>query len=464
MIKKLSMIDNRVLLIVFVLGFAIRLVVFIGALNATPNDPTVFYNTDDTHSYISPLMGLIYTGRFESAGKPEILRTPGYPIFMLPGALLGNMEYYTVLFQIVLSSLTILLVYLGAWLIFENVPEANFAAALYAVEPMSIIQSSVLQTETLFAFLLMVFVVLMLRYFRTGSARAICLAGLVAAVCAYVRPLAYYMPVYIAIVLAILYLLKRDFSRKRLVHFTLFLLVAMAPLFLWQVRNYIVSGFYGFSVIAGKDLYFDAGVAILASKAGVNFYDQKKAMGYGDDETYFRLHPEQREWPYPKIADFQQKEAIRIILNHPYEFIKMFALRSGWTMVGPGVGDWLYVFNVQSQGMQEVLKNRKDPLKLLKGPVIGLSLTVFFSVMLFSYWGLAIVGVLSERNYLNDGIIFIILISVYYICLPAAAGVGYSRFRHPVMPLMCILGGYGIHAVQDWWNRRIFDHAEARLR
>ena len=342
MIKKLSMIDNRGLLIVFVLGFVIRLVVFIGALNATPNDPTVFYNKDDTHSYISPLMGLIDTGRFESDGKPEILRTPGYPVFMLPGALLGNMECYTILFQVVVSSLTILLAYLAAWMTFENVPAANFAAALYAVEPMSIIQSSVLHTETLFAFLLMVFVVLMLRYFRTGSVWSICIGGLVAAVCAYVRPLAYYMPVFIFIVLIILYLLKRDFSKERLVHFTLFLLLAMAPLFLWQVRNYIVSGFSGFSVIAGKDLYFDAGVAILASKAGVNFHDQKKAMGYGDDETYFNLHPEQRGWPYPKIADFQQKEAIRVIFNHPYEFIKMFALRSGWTMVGPGVGDWRF--------------------------------------------------------------------------------------------------------------------------
>lgn len=64
---------------------------------------------------------------------------------------------------------------------------------------------------------------------------------------------------------------------------------------------------------------------------------------------------------------------------------------------------------------------------------------------------------------MNIAIIFIILISVYYICLPAAAGVGYSRFRHPVMPLMCILGGYGLYITRAWMDSMKYNLSNPKI-
>jgi hypothetical protein len=69
-------------------------------------DDTIVY-TPDTVSYIVPARELIAHHRFFSNGAPEIIRTPGYPLLLTAGLLLGRLESVTIALQILLSCFTV---------------------------------------------------------------------------------------------------------------------------------------------------------------------------------------------------------------------------------------------------------------------------------------------------------------------------------------------------------------------
>src|ERR1700731_337058 len=59
-------------------------------------DVTIF----DSHpSYVVPALELITYHRFFSHGAPEIVRTPGYPLLLMPGLLLHRFELVTIMLQ-----------------------------------------------------------------------------------------------------------------------------------------------------------------------------------------------------------------------------------------------------------------------------------------------------------------------------------------------------------------------------
>lgn len=442
------------ILVVLLFALILRAAIPLVAVSISPDDRSVFHNKDDTGSYLGPAIGLAESGNFGRDGKPEILRSPGYPLFLVPGLWIGEVELVTIVLQIILNCMTIFLVYKIAILLFEKPIVGVLSAALYAIDPSTLIQTSVLQTETLFAFTLVLFIYLLLRYLKDNSLRELALSGVIASMCVFVRPLAYFMPVTIALFLLIRGVYNRSLHRRLLIHVCLFLAVAMTPVLGWQLRNWLVADYSGFSLIGGKDLYYDAASAILADKAGISVKDQKVIMGYNNEDVYFRLHPEQRGWTEHEIVNYQMQEAVRTILSHPHLFLKYFAHRIAWTLVGPGLSEWLYVFNVRFQNIDKILENKKDVFRLLKGSSLTLWASVLLALLLGLYWLLAGVGLLTNKTYANEGVILIVLLACYYVCLPAAAGIGYARFRHPIIPIMCVLAGKGLAYVFDEWRMR----------
>src|ERR1700719_117759 len=134
----------------FVLGLALFLrALFPVSGYLYTRDATIFY-TPDTASYIVPARELVTHHRFFSDGAPELIRTPGYPLLLTAGLLLGRLELATIVLQILLNCLTVYMVYRTAGLLFESERIALIAASLYAIDPLSILFSSLLSTETLF--------------------------------------------------------------------------------------------------------------------------------------------------------------------------------------------------------------------------------------------------------------------------------------------------------------------------
>lgn len=145
-----SAINIGLLNIWFVLGLALLMRALLPILGyCYTHDVTIFY-TPDTASYVVPARELIAHHWLFSGGVPEIIRTPGYPLLLAVGLLLGRLELATITLQILLSCFTVFMVYRTACLLFEREEIAIIAAALYAIDPLSILFASLLAAETLF--------------------------------------------------------------------------------------------------------------------------------------------------------------------------------------------------------------------------------------------------------------------------------------------------------------------------
>ena len=81
---------GMLLIAAFVLraGFAIVVYFVVGNLDA--------YHIADSWTYLKAAQSLINQASFFSDATPEIFRTPGYPIFLVPGLLIGYPEDFHV--------------------------------------------------------------------------------------------------------------------------------------------------------------------------------------------------------------------------------------------------------------------------------------------------------------------------------------------------------------------------------
>lgn len=70
----------------------------------------MLFHEPDTISYLIPTLELFHSGKFMSDGEPELFRTPGYSLFLMPGLLFGNLDV-TIILQIILSCLTVYFIY-----------------------------------------------------------------------------------------------------------------------------------------------------------------------------------------------------------------------------------------------------------------------------------------------------------------------------------------------------------------
>lgn len=399
----------------------------------------------DSQGYLRPAEELLHTGRFANEGRPEIMRTPGYPIFLLPGILLGNTVLVTIALQILLSLLTVWLVYLLTWRIFENEAAAAAAALLYALEPLSILYASLILTETLFAALITAFLFCLVDYFQRRQALAtLVLAAVALAASVYVRPVSYYLPILVSLVL-LPALLVRFKKMKYVLHAVVFLAVSMGLVAAWQVRNRVETGYGGFSAISDLNLYLYQGASARAKAEGLPFRDVQQRL-----RTY-EGHPEHISWTEAQRSAFMRAEGIRMILEHPRAYTLVHLGGVARILFDPGAVDYLKVFHsyprlgglladIADRGLLPVVLGiaRDNPL------VFWTQLILF--ALLAAYYTLALLGLFRRSPAGLWERIALVAVMAYFVAVSGGPH-GYSRFRHPAMPLLCVLAGYGLYSL-----------------
>ena len=178
--------------------------------------------TPDTESYLVTARKLIEAGQFATGVQPEIFRTPGYPLLLIPGILLGQQELVAIFIQIMLSCFTIFIIYKLALAIWGERKIATFCALLYAVEPVSILLVTLLMPETLFTALITLFMYLLIKYFTEKSWKPLLGAAITRAASIYVRPIGYYLPFLMAAILLISSLIKNHKNKSFMIHSCIF--------------------------------------------------------------------------------------------------------------------------------------------------------------------------------------------------------------------------------------------------
>jgi 4-amino-4-deoxy-L-arabinose transferase-like glycosyltransferase len=412
----------------------------------------------DTTGYLEPAMEWLARGTFTRQGHPEIVRTPGYPALLLPGLLLDNVEVVTVLLQSLLAGATVIAVY-GLGLELYHRRAAVGAAVLYALEPLSVLYASRLLSETLFTACLAWGLLLLTRLagrrddpFQPLAAAAVC-AGLLLSTAALVRPLAWPVALLVGLTAAWFALRRSAPPRLRWRPVVLLTATALLPALAWQARNAAVADYGGLSAIVDVNSYFYQGAATEAAVRGISFYERQRQLGYRDVNVYFDNHPEQRDWTPAERFDFMGRQGLARMTEHPVTYLLIHLRGMARVAVDPGGVEALRLFGaypshggllgkVIDEGLWSTLiyVGRERPGLLLTEGLFGVFLV---GIYLLAMRALLLARPRSQRAFL------VCLLLAGYLWLASGGPHSLSRFRHPIMPILCVLAGAGLATRRD---------------
>lgn len=391
--NKLGFLDAKWLILIFCLGFILRLFF---ALNS--RDPII----KDGATYDSVAMSLTGGKGFTLDGEhPTSSVPPLYPFFLfLIYSIFGHNFQAALIIQAVLGAITCLLIFLLAREIFKDRKTAILSGAICAVYYYFIREGERLWTEPLFIFLV---ILLVFSYLRLITARSIAYAilfGISSAALVLTRPVALFLPL---IFVAVEFLRGRYWQKGIFFSSIRYLAVAMVffivPIGLWAGRNSIVQKEFVLVATGGGRNFYESFNPYEGKKYGITVIDE--TIRRGDN------------LPTEASKDrFYFEEGVKSISKKSWaELLRLIVLRAAtfWSLMDWGaMGNGMAVFNF---------------------------CTSF--ILPFSLIGL----ILSRRNKL---VLICFVIPITYFFLFSMLFMGLPRFRLPIEPFLVALASYGI--------------------
>ena len=418
-------------------------------LRATLSVVTVFVNkservflTSDTGTYVAPAKSLIESRSFDFDGKPFIFRTPGYPLLLVPGILVGKMLLVTIGLQILISCLTVAVVFELALELFSSRKIAIIAALLYASEPLSIIFCSFLMAETLFTFFLASFVLCFVKYLHKSSVKFLIMAAAMLSASVYVRPVSYYLPWCVSLGMLLLMVIQRRKLTRVFVDVFVFFAISATLIGVWQIRNYKMTGFGGFASVGGHMFYRGNYRPLMKLVSTEKNSDYVKTHLSELDLKLFSGHTQEKGSSYQYMKD----GILKIIHDNPAVVVSFYLKKVAKYFLAPGAIQMLNLFNikvpkrvVEEKIGKSILEKRR--LYLEKAPIYFWA-DALFGVWLVSCLIFASVAVLS-KNIWKKIPFWLIICVIGYFAVVSCGALTFSRMRHPIMPLLCVLAAFG---------------------
>jgi 4-amino-4-deoxy-L-arabinose transferase-like glycosyltransferase len=236
------------LLVVLGLGLALRLLVFLVSQPWSPEQIEKRVLEGDAAEYQAVAEAFLHG---EDPGEVGLARTPLYPLYLAGVyAVAGVRPWVAILGQILFAAGTLLLVHRLAARWFG--PKTGcVAAALYAIDPHSIVGACALLTDTLYTFLLLASVVLFLESLETRRRVGAVAAGLLLGAGALIRPVGLFLiPVYALVVV---------FAGRRALGIavataTMVAVASALPVLPWMIRNQARWGEFAITTKGGSHL------------------------------------------------------------------------------------------------------------------------------------------------------------------------------------------------------------------
>lgn len=356
-------------------------------------------------------------------GAPEVLRTPGYPLFLVPFL---NHYRLAIFVQAVFGAAVC-----GVVAAFTKrrygAAAAIVAAAIVAFDPPTITVTKELLTEPLFQLLLAGAV------FGSLCNRALA-AGLLYGAAALVRPVAEPL----LILAPVPFLLSRRWIRA-----TGALCLPLVMLGAWAARNYRVAGVFALTIEGPMNLYSYTVPAVVSLATGVPLIEAQRAAahavesaGFGDRGDLIararELSPhDEISWAVeksPAVVKLMLSRSIHVIASHPIATAEVTAigfLRLAFEPHAPAVG------------LAKMVNGGGPAFRLVK---IG-SMVLEATLLCFVWIGVArAMFVYSRDDQLR------ILLSVGLLLLLAASpyfDVFDPRYRVPAIPFLATIAGVG---------------------
>jgi 4-amino-4-deoxy-L-arabinose transferase-like glycosyltransferase len=410
----------------------------------------------DSIGYLALAKSTLEEGTFAQDGIAEINRTPGYPAMLMVGMALGSTVLVTVLLQAALGCLSVWLVYRLVRQLFSSTSAALWASVLLAIDPISILYASRILTEISFTSLVLLSLLLLVVGKERHGLVWYGLGGVVVAAVAYVRPTGYFLPfLWGGVILAGSLMPRCSCIRGRMVKGA-FCMLAVSLLLtgVWQLRNLRQANYAGFSSISSLNIYFYKAAALQARLLDRSFYEQQAAIGYGNPSRYKALHPEQAGWSRAQRLRFMRDEGLRLLWEHPGVYAPIHLSGMLRCLLDPGTAEVLRSFGryPQAGGMLGRLVD-EGPVRTLQTILreypllfwLGLLMGGMLLLLLLAAVGGA--GVAIRRRVPG---IWLPLVTGGALLLLSGGPAALSRFRVPLMPLICLFAGVGLVELWGW--------------
>ncbi|MCD6087312.1 MAG: glycosyltransferase family 39 protein [Candidatus Hydrothermae bacterium] len=422
------------LFVLFITALLLRGALFV----ATQRVEKPFFR-GDAWEYELLARNILNKGTFslDLSGPPDARRTPLYPLFIaLSYFLFGQNASVAVIFQILLSSLSVVFMFLiGEKLLGEKI--AFIAALLFAADPLHLFLSQVLLTETLFTFLLLLATYFAIKRGKSGYL----LSGAFLGFSALTRPVALYLiPLYL-----LFFLLEKEPLKNR-IRGSLFALLAFAiTLTPWLLRNYRHFGRFSLSSLTGYNLYYyNAGIlrarlegqkvrAPWAVKEVVGKELMQEAVKAGIEGT-----------PFDSSRTYLRLALKRIGKNLPL-YLSLHAQGTLITLFSPGIHyllDYLG-FEKRETGTYKALLSgdiKRAVSRFVENGIPAL-LMVFETLFLLLLYVLAAYGFIFRLKKGEKWPLLFALVLIYFVL--AAGPIGEGRYRAPADPFLLLLAASG---------------------
>ncbi|MCL4477738.1 MAG: glycosyltransferase family 39 protein [Deltaproteobacteria bacterium] len=428
------------LFFVFLFYVAIRLVPFFFVF-----DHTNRFFQFDSYDYNELGQNIALHGYYvPKPVEPGLRRSPGYPVYLaIIYRLFGVNPAIALFFQIILSGFIPIFLYLNARLLFSKSIGA-IASVISIFEPVSIIYSNMLLAETLFVLFLLMSTYFFIRSLKSYNLTFIAISSMCAVITAYLRAI----DMYIIFVFAFLYLINQHLTLgERIKSMGFFIIIFIALIIPWFVRNYEVYGYKGFCSIQDTNLYNYRAAGVVSEIQGISLKDAQSQLekevpeGLSLAQTY----------------QFYRDHALRIILHHPYAYLVVMLKGSINMLLSPerytlfklsGIKPRLLNFMWQGHSMTKALK-----MILADPPLIVamISYQIMFNGLLLLFVFIGII-VLAGEGYYKE-LLFLLTIMSYFVVLSAGPEAE-PRFRLTTLPYEIITASVAIASMYGSFSRR----------
>ncbi|MDR0931892.1 MAG: glycosyltransferase family 39 protein [Victivallales bacterium] len=444
--------DNRVLLLLFVLGFLLRLAL---ALPGYWSGADLSFARPDTPGYLGPAQALAQDNAYldSPGGVPNCGRAPGFPFFAslffrLFGMSISAVE--TLVFGLILvGSLIPLAVYWAGKVWFDR--RIGLWACGFTVLNLTMIANSpMLLSDTLFG----LFVALTLgcygMFYKHKAIGYFFIALFLAGIGALIRPInsVWVLPALFLIAVTP----ELNYRKKCLAAVggaTLFLLV----IFPWMGRNAALGA--GWVIDTNTGAMYHQNGAMLLSKVNHSGFEEEKAKILAELEKEFA---DKTKYPDLKSqSDYRKRQFLKLILAHPLAWLPQhfkvqillpdaptFFEILGITSGGRGTMDVM-----QKSGVLAAVNhyfNGKTYILLPVLPLLLVTLVMYiFALMKLFDW------VIHIRHDWYMILIFLAFVE-YYFFLPGP--IVAPRYQIPALPLIAIMASTQVLRFCNWLRRK----------
>lgn len=388
------------------------------------------FTTHDSAQYLRLAHNLLHFGEFSQSQTapfyPDVVRTPGYPLWLV---LFGWMSSSTAVIALVQSVLGAFVPVIAAKTAKAlHLPGSGWAALILALDAGLVVFTPLVLTDGLFTLL---FAIWFHRMVTVRSGLGWMTTALLAGVLVLVRPSGLVLPI-ITVVWSIARMGLKPFA----------LLVAAAAMLLpmgWMLRNYSTQNTFTLSTIGPNTLYLFHAAAVKAQGENRSFSTVQAEM-INDLNNRFDWQNDREA--ISEFTAFCTRESVSIYRNYPAEAAKVTAsnliafvikpprgffddglgLRKGYTTVSG------FEVNSGQSLLQRLLANTSSAALVLTGYQFALQLlqTLLFALGLRTLW------------HSNRRLALLIASLFVYFWFSSAITQTDARFRMPVLPLMAV--------------------------